>query len=117
MIIFPTMGMVIDKSHMSIKRMCVRSKIAISLALVVLMVFTNVPVGFFEFAITKWNERNIVDLMWQAQHDVSVVDSFSPRTAQAAESAVDTAILDATDEYAPSPLTVLPLTRLGMCFC
>lgn len=54
--------------------------------LVLAMFFANIPVGFFQIALERWADRNVVDALWLAQNSSSIVDTLSPRKAQAAVS-------------------------------
>ncbi len=88
----------------------------LSIALAILVLFTNIPVGFIELVIQKYEDRNVIDALWLSQQDISVIDSFQVQTADAAESLVDNSILDATDEFGPSPSTVFTDDQEGYVF-
>jgi len=60
--------------------------------IIALMFFSDFPVGIFEDATNAIRDRNVVDLLWQAERNGSVVDSFRPDIARAAEAAIDTTV-------------------------
>ncbi|HSA36634.1 MAG TPA: hypothetical protein P5080_02885 [Candidatus Paceibacterota bacterium] len=74
---------------------------------------SNIPFGAISFMADKWNEKNIVDLMWQSQNKSSVVDSFRSNTAEAAEVTIESDLTDATDEFGPSPAVVFTTNQIG----
>lgn len=43
------------------------------------------PLGFFNYALEKWEYRNVVDLLWQAEHSPSVVDVLRTKVVHAGE--------------------------------
>ena len=45
-----------------------------SFVLILAMSFSNTPIGFFDYLAGKWHDRNVVDLLWLAENDSSVVD-------------------------------------------
>ncbi len=106
------------------KHICISSSIVARLTristgfvLMLAMVLTNIPLGFIVTIAKKFDDRNVVDLMWQAQRDSSVVDSFGVEQAHAsAENTVDVTILDATDEFGPSPSVVFTSDQVGYVF-
>lgn len=55
------------------------------------MFFGNMPVGLYEYALGKWHDRNIVDLLWLAANDSSVVDALVVNKAHAGDGFVPTA--------------------------
>src|SRR3989338_10750605 len=71
---------------------------------------------YFDSLVKKFSDKNIVDLLWQAEQNSSVVDSFKPNAAYAAENTVDTAITNATAEFAPSPSMVFTTDQIGYIF-
>jgi len=60
--------------------------------IIALMFFSDFPAGVFEDMAEKIRDRNVVDFLWQAGRNGSVVDSFRPDAARAAEVAIDTTV-------------------------
>ncbi|HWO07335.1 MAG TPA: hypothetical protein VNM40_02005 [Candidatus Paceibacterota bacterium] len=56
----------------------------VSSALITLIVFTNIPLGLFEYAAQKLADRDVVDALYLAEHDRSVVDRMRLPRAEAA---------------------------------
>lgn len=61
-------------------------KRALPLLLVLLMLLSDFPAGAILGMI---HDRNVVDLLWLAERDRSVIDSFLPRKADASEVTID----------------------------
>lgn len=78
--------------------------------------FSNIPYGALDSMFQKWRESNIVDLMWQAENSRSVVDSFKPSDAEAAQVTIEADLTDATAEFGPSPNIVFTTEQTGYMF-
>ncbi len=66
------------------KRLLCGTKSCSASALIALIVLTNIPVGLFEYMAQKLADRDIVDVLWIAEHDELVVDSIRFPRAEAA---------------------------------
>ncbi len=79
--------------------------------------FSNIPYGAIDLLFEKWQDSNVVDVMWQTQNSRSVVDSFNLNTAHASENTIQTtAITDTTAEFGPSPTVVFTTEQTGYIF-
>jgi hypothetical protein len=84
--------------------------------LLLLLLSSNIPLGIVDFLAEKLSERNIVDLLWLAEHDGSVIDSLKPDNAQAAEVTIESDTTDTTYEFGASPTVVFTTNQIGYIF-
>jgi hypothetical protein len=100
------------------KKMLIRgAKHTLTFFLMASLFLSNTPYGTLEFLVNKWQDSNVVDVLWLTQNSPSVVDSFGLKTAEAAEVTIDAGtITDATAEFGPSPTVVFTTEQTGYIF-
>jgi len=81
-----------------------------------LFFLSSAPLTSVLFLSEHWHDRHIVDVMWQSLHDKSVIDSFMPSTAEAAQATLEIDTTDATNEFGPSPAVVFTSDQNGYVF-
>ena len=88
------------------------TKVVLVSCLVIITFLGNLPFGLIEIYQAWEQERNIVDVLWLAQHDSLVVDSFFS-SALAAQVTIESDTTDTTDEFGPSPTVVFVNDQVG----
>lgn len=61
-------------------------------SLSLLLFFSGYTYSFLDIFIKAWQDRNVVDVLWLAERDSLVVDSFRPRAVEATEATIDSTI-------------------------
>lgn len=85
----------------------------LTVAVIIAMFLSDVPINMFMQIL---RDQNVVDTLWLAQHDINVVDSLGPSIAQAAESAVDSAVNTTLNKHRLNPALVFTGDQTGYMF-